>query len=660
MVLIGRGVWLFLLIRIQIHEVYFRFRITGKNDQEISGLMNLDYIINSGLQRSSLAQNSKRAQQLMEGVMRRRFLVLGLAAALILSSAGIFAQESPWPMFRHDLQHTGRTQYTGPSTPTLAWTFPVNDAITSSPSIGHDGTIYVGAGGYYDRFGWGVGGRDSSLYAINPDGSLKWQFKTNKGTFAAGIFSSPAIGPDGTIYFGSLDHYLYALEDSITYAKMRWKAYLGLEQVYGSPALGQDGTIYVGSLNFRFYAINPDGSIKWNYYTDWCIFSSPAIGSNGEIYVGSKDHHLYSFEDSITYGKLRWKSPTGQFFDGHLVDSSPAIGEDGTIYFGTDQYGAWGQIPVPVDSGLWAVNPDGTLKWVFGTKDGVESSPAIGSDGTIYFGSYDSCLYAVGDSGSQGVLQWKFPTNGPIDCSPTVDGDGIIYFGSRDSTIYALYPDGSIKWTFKAAGALESSPAIDGNGYLYIGSFDGNLYALGTGAPDVGVFSIDIPELVKKDSTYLPAVTARNFRATDQSFDLACLIDTQGYYVYGDTVQVLGLTGGGLTQKVFSPWTIGPDTNVVYSITAITILAQDDNLKNDTLFKQAVSNEYGTLLRGDANGEGNVTISDVVYLANYLFKFGPEPIPWQAGDANCDDEVSVVDIVYLINYLFKSGPAPCS
>ena len=592
--------------------------------------------------------------------MKCKCLVLGAIISVSLTSAGIVAQESPWPMFRHDLRHTGHTVYTGPATPTLAWTFQANDAITSSPSIGHDGTIYVGAGGYYDRFGWGTGGRDSSLYAINPDGSLKWQFKTGHGIHAAGIFSSPAIGPDGTIYFGALDHYLYALEDSTTYGKLRWKIYLGSEQVYGSPALGQDGTIYVGNLTWRFFAISPEGSIKWNHLVNWCVFSSPAIGSDGAIYVGSKDHHLYVFEDSITYGKVRWAYATGQFYDGHLVDSSPAIGPDGTVYFGTDEYGAWGQIPVPVDIGLWAVDSEGILKWTFGTGDGVESSPAIGPDGTVYFGSYDSCLYAVSDSGGEAVLQWKFCTNGPVDCSPAVDGDGIIYFGSRDSTVYALYPDGSIKWTFQADGAFESSPTIDGKGHLYIGSFDGNLYALGTGDPDVGVFSIDIPNLVKKDSTYLPAVTVRNFRDNLQSLDLACLIDTQGYYIYGDTIHLSALGGGGVIQGLFSPWIVGPDTDVVYSITAVTLLSEDDNADNDTLFKETTSSEYGSILRGDANGDGTVSVEDVVYVANYLFKSGSEPIPWQAGDVNCDDNVTVTDVVYIVNYLWRSGAPPCS
>ncbi len=593
--------------------------------------------------------------------MRHKCFALAITIALFFSSAGVFAQESPWPMFRHDLKHTGRINYTGPATPTVAWTFQVNDAITSSPSIGFDGTIYIGAGGYYDRFGYNTGGYDSSLYAINPDGSLKWKFKTGKGSYAAGIFSSPTIGPDGTIYFGALDHYLYALEDSLTYGKLKWKSFVGQNSVYASPALNQDSNVYVGCLDLGFYAFRAeDGTKKWGYTTGWCIFSSAVILDDGTIYVGSKDHNLYAFEDSITYGKVRWKYPTGQFFDGHLVDSSPAVGEDGTIYFGTDQFGAFGQTPVSIDTSFWAVNPDGTLKWAFETGSGVESSPAIGPDGTIYFGSYDSCLYAVMDNGYYGILKWQFRTNGPIDCSPTVDGDGTIYFGSRDSTLYALNPDGSVKWTFQTDAGFESSPTIDGNGYLYIGNFDGKLYAFGTGAPDVGVYSIDISDIVKKDSTYLPKVTVRNFRSTPQSFDLACVIDTQGYYVYGDTVNGSGVAVGGFSQEVFSPWTVGPDIGVHYTITVFSILSEDDNFSNDTLFKQTVSSEYSSINRGDANADGTINVVDIVYISRYLWRFGPEPIPLQAGDVNCDDNVTVADMVYLVNYLWRSGPPPCS
>ncbi len=63
--------------------------------------------------------------------------------------------------------------------------------------------------------------------------------------------------------------------------------------------------------------------------------------------------------------------------------------------------------------------------------------------------------------------------------------------------------------------------------------------------------------------------------------------------------------------------------------------------------------------RGDVNGDYKVTVSDAVYLVNYLFKGGPAPKPFLTGDPNCDTLVTVSDVVYLINYLFKGGPPPC-
>ena len=70
-----------------------------------------------------------------------------------------------------------------------------------SSAIGSDGTIYVGD-------------YDTNLYAINPDGSKKWAFKTGSTTTHGGaVQSSPAIGSDGTIYFGSADNNLYAINE---------------------------------------------------------------------------------------------------------------------------------------------------------------------------------------------------------------------------------------------------------------------------------------------------------------------------------------------------------------------------------------------------------------------------------------------------------------
>ncbi len=64
-------------------------------------------------------------------------------------------------------------------------------------------------------------------------------------------------------------------------------------------------------------------------------------------------------------------------------------------------------------------------------------------------------------------------------------------------------------------------------------------------------------------------------------------------------------------------------------------------------------------IKGDANGDGNVSIADVVFIVNYIFASGPAPNPVYAADANCDGSVSIADWVYLVNYIFVGGPAPC-
>ena len=65
-----------------------------------------------------------------------------------------------------------------------------------------------------------------------------------------------------------------------------------------------------------------------------------------------------------------------------------------------------------------------------------------------------------------------------------------------------------------------------------------------------------------------------------------------------------------------------------------------------------------TFIRGDAENDQDLDVSDVIYIINYLFKGGDPPVHSGAGDADCDWDTDVSDVIYLINYLFKGGPAP--
>ena len=59
------------------------------------------------------------------------------------------------------------------------------------------------------------------------------------------------------------------------------------------------------------------------------------------------------------------------------------------------------------------------LKWKFDSGNGVESTPAIGADGTIYFGTFADYFYALNKDGS---VKWIFERKGEhFRSSPTID-----------------------------------------------------------------------------------------------------------------------------------------------------------------------------------------------------------------------------------------------
>lgn len=63
--------------------------------------------------------------------------------------------------------------------------------------------------------------------------------------------------------------------------------------------------------------------------------------------------------------------------------------------------------------------------------------------------------------------------------------------------------------------------------------------------------------------------------------------------------------------------------------------------------------------RGDANNDGIMNVSDVIYIQNYVFSHGPEPQPHKGtGDCNCDGLINITDMVWIIQYAFNNGPAP--
>jgi len=275
---------------------------------------------------------------------------------------------------------------------------------STAPAIGPDGTIYVHCNGEASTVSI------ERLHAITPGGVITWTFEFNGGLgiFTSRVQSSPAVASDGTIYVGSMDTNLYALNPDGT---VKWARSPNLCSTSSSPAVAPDGTIYFVNSSTRLYAYAPDGTFKWSYLlADSPVGTgndqSPTVGPDGTVYVGSPaDHRLYAIWPD---GTLRWR-----FLTGWGIRSTPSIGADGTVYVGSD--------------GLYALNPDGTQKWKFGNPLFSSASPVIGADGTIYWrvGLY---LYAVDPHGTQ---KWMLRDQGffgsRLDSTPALTSDWTLY-----------------------------------------------------------------------------------------------------------------------------------------------------------------------------------------------------------------------------------------
>lgn len=363
-------------------------------------------------------------------------------------------KSTAWPKFNQNNRNTGLSPYSSYTDGTLRWTWTLSWIIRTSPSIDSDRTIYVGS-------------QDGNMYAINPDGTLKWSFSTGYGF----DYSSAAIDSGGTIYIANFDT-LYAFNPDGT---VKWTYTTSPYNLFGSsPAIDSDGTIYIGSNDGNLYAFNPDGTIKWSITLGNILNSSPAIEPDGTIYVVDENSTLYAINPD---GTLNWSYT----IDGY-VSSAPSVGSDGTIYIG---------VYSQPNSYLYAMSPDGrTEKWIFlypvfgGT---YHITPGIGPDGTIYIGNSGGDFYAI--NSSDGSLKWLYPSGGSFEgSSPVISANGIIYIGSTGGTMYAFNPDGTIRWSYNPGdGTSFRHLSIGPDGEVYAGAVPGtngiSLYVFGSTPP---------------------------------------------------------------------------------------------------------------------------------------------------------------------------------
>jgi hypothetical protein len=253
-----------------------------------------------------------------------------------------------------------------------------------------------------------------------------------------------------------------------------------------------------------------------------------------------------------------------------------------------------------------------------------------------------------------------------------VDGSGNVYVtgysgGSGTSLDYATIkydPAGNQLWEKRYNGPGNSADwayaiAVDGSGNVYVTG-----YSYGSGT------SLDYATI-----KYDPAgnqLWEKRYNGPGNSDDWTYAIAVDG----SGNVYVTGYSWGSGTSLDYATIKYDPSGNQLWekryngpgnyddNARAIAVDGSGNVYVTGQSYGGGTSTDYATIkyvqfLRGDANKDGSVSVSDIVYLINYLFKGGPAPNPIiQVGDANCDGKVSVSDVVYLINYLFKGGPEP--
>ncbi|HEV3154625.1 MAG TPA: PQQ-binding-like beta-propeller repeat protein [Candidatus Baltobacteraceae bacterium] len=409
-------------------------------------------------------------------------------------------------MFRNDPAHNGVYASVAPRLTTVRWRFKTGGKIMSSPAFS-DGVVYVGS-------------FDQNLYAIDArSGARLWAFAT-KGP----VNSSPAVS-GGAVYFSSLDGNVYAVSAANGRERWHFKTLgerrFSAPGIHGmiprtermpdpfdvflsSPVIA-NGTLYIGSGDSHIYALDAQtGALRWSFKTGNVVHATPAVAGE-TVYVGSWDRYFYAL-DART-GAVKWKFITGDDRDIYNqvgIAGSAAVSGD-TVFFGCrdsffyalnartgtlrwkhNEHGSWviGS-PALANGNVYYTTSDERRFWALNAATGAElfsipyqsasfSSPSIAGN-MAYFGVFDGRLYGI--DLKTGKIAAQFSTDGSrrnLSAHLNAKGEVEMQGFYRDNTFEGIVA--GLDRVF-SLGSIFGSPAIV-NGILYIGSTDGTLYAL--------------------------------------------------------------------------------------------------------------------------------------------------------------------------------------
>jgi outer membrane protein assembly factor BamB len=502
-----------------------------------------------------------------------RLYLTALPLALLWACSGgggtTASPAAEWEKFRQDTSNSGAASgaitpisitpqsvpVDAPTPPAFATPSATPGAISSSPAIAEDGTVYIGSeGGTLAAFDANLNlkWRKTSCEACpadsqaTPDPAAAIPSSTPTPLPLGPLISSPAVytlNGQTSIFIGSSAGSVFAFQDNGTgqpTCSACFRPFAGtpspgptpVVKFLSSPSFTTDPVVSTVSGVFigaqieladgqsigTFYALNSDGSLKWQYprgdESDIApVTSSPALGSSNAWYFTTSDGYLYALtaEGSLP-GSLIWKEPIGPALGptpGPTPPFAPAV-------LATDNY-----ILTPTGDGdVFAITPDQLLRFRVAAADsGVVSSLAFGASAAVTPSptavvvasptsppgptatatatpttGVPSFVYMVTQSGQ--IIGFRaaqptptvFPTaqtpiTAPVLSSPALSSDGFLVFGDSDGQLHAVSTaDGSELTGFPirlTSRAIRSSPSIAADGTIYVGADDGRLYAVG-------------------------------------------------------------------------------------------------------------------------------------------------------------------------------------
>ncbi len=343
--------------------------------------------------------------------------------------------------------------------PALEWVKAAGSYVSSSPAF-NSNMLYVGT----------MSGNLLGYMVTLGEPQYPWPVN-----YKSGISTSLLTTGDKTLYFGTSNGVLYAIDSLSSDEKWKFQADANIDT---TPVIN-NGLIIFGSDSpngtGKVYALNSEkGRMEWSVSAGGFISNGLDAGDN-VAYFGSQDGKLYAVD---TYsGTVRWSVALDPANQSKVY--SPAL-DNGVIYVGVG------------DNSIYAVDTSsGNVIWSFRQMGGAVVSKPLCKLGYVYAGSQDGCVYAL--DASKGKLVWKYCTNGPIKATPLFDASGqapIIYAGSGNSNpgsadgyVYAIDAKfGLPYWQYKASGSVDTTPIVasrsGGGNYIYFASFDGSVYSL--------------------------------------------------------------------------------------------------------------------------------------------------------------------------------------